>query len=182
MSESLAFSGNILIEKKGEVSLIITNGEWEKEQQGSILGVNVWDHPTCWGNLSKLSGKEICLQRRSFRRCRFDPWVGRISWRRTWQSIPVFLPWKFLGQRSLEATVHRVAKSQTWLKLLSMHACTLRRPQQQTVEAESWLPWSGSESSQWSKLFSQLLKPRNFVSISLQVLNIKRKIKILKSS
>ena len=39
-------------------------------------------------------------------------------------------------------------QSQTCLKLLSMHPCTLRRPQQQTVEAESWLPWSRSESSQ----------------------------------
>ena len=53
-----------------------------------------------------------------------------------------------LDRGAWRATDHRVAKSQTCLKLLSMHACTLRRPQQQTVEAESWLPWSGSESSQ----------------------------------
>ena len=178
-SESLGFSGNILIEEKGEISLITTNGEWEKEQQVSILGVNMWDHPTCWGDLSKLSGKEICLQCRSLRRCRFDPWVGEISWRRTWQSTPIFLPWKSLDRGAWRAIVHRVAKSQTWLKLLSTHACSLKGPQQQTVEAESWLP---SESSQWSKRFSQLLKPRNFVSISLQVLNIKRKIKRLKTS
>ena len=27
-----------------------------------------------------------------FRRARFDPWVGKIPWRREWQPTPVFLP------------------------------------------------------------------------------------------
>ena len=31
----------------------------------------------------------------------FDPWVGKIPWRREWQPIPVFLPGEFHGQRSL---------------------------------------------------------------------------------
>ena len=31
----------------------------------------------------------------------FDPSVGKISWRRKWQSTPVFLPGKSHGQRSL---------------------------------------------------------------------------------
>ena len=31
----------------------------------------------------------------------FNPWVGRISWRRKWQPIPVFFPGKSHGQRSL---------------------------------------------------------------------------------
>jgi len=26
------------------------------------------------------------------KRCGFDPWVGKILWRRVWQPIPVFLP------------------------------------------------------------------------------------------
>ena len=32
---------------------------------------------------------------------RFDPWVGTIPWRRTWQPAPVFLPGELRGQRSL---------------------------------------------------------------------------------
>ena len=36
------------------------------------------------------------------RRCWFDPWVGKIFWRRKWQSTPVFLPGEFLWQRNLE--------------------------------------------------------------------------------
>ena len=31
----------------------------------------------------------------------FDPCVGKILWRRKWQSTPVFLPGAFYGQRSL---------------------------------------------------------------------------------
>ena len=40
----------------------------------------------------------ICLQ---CGRPKFDPWVRKISWRRKWQPVPVFLPGKFHGQRSL---------------------------------------------------------------------------------
>ena len=43
----------------------------------------------------------------------FNPWVGKIPWRRAWQFTSVFLPGKSHGQRSLVATVHGVAKSQT---------------------------------------------------------------------
>ena len=31
----------------------------------------------------------------------FDDWIGKIPWRRKWQPIPVFLPGKSHGQRSL---------------------------------------------------------------------------------
>ena len=34
-------------------------------------------------------------------RCRFNPWVRKIPWRRKWQLTPVFLPRKFHGQRRL---------------------------------------------------------------------------------
>ena len=67
----------------------------------------------------------ICFQHR---RHRFNSWVGKITQRRAWQcSIPAFLFGESDGQRSLAATVHRVTKSQTQLKQLNMHTCTLRR-------------------------------------------------------
>ena len=31
----------------------------------------------------------------------FDPWIGKIAWRRKWQPTPIFLPGKSHGQRSL---------------------------------------------------------------------------------
>ena len=40
----------------------------------------------------------VCLQ---CGRPRFKPWVGKIPWRRKWQSTPVLLPGKSHGQRSL---------------------------------------------------------------------------------
>ena len=47
------------------------------------------------------SGKEFTCQCRRCKRRGFDPWVGKIPWRRKRQSTPVFLPRKFHGQRSL---------------------------------------------------------------------------------
>ena len=35
------------------------------------------------------------------RRPGFDPWVGKVPWRREWQPTPVFLPRESHGQRSL---------------------------------------------------------------------------------
>ena len=32
----------------------------------------------------------------------FNPWVGKIPWRRKWQPSPVFLPGESHGQRNLE--------------------------------------------------------------------------------
>ena len=32
---------------------------------------------------------------------RFDPWVGKIFWRRQWLPTPVFLTGKFHGQKNL---------------------------------------------------------------------------------
>ena len=48
-----------------------------------------------------LSGKESASQCRIFKRRGFDPWVGKIPWRRTWQPTPVFLPGKSHEQGSL---------------------------------------------------------------------------------
>ena len=47
------------------------------------------------------SAKESTCSCRRYKRHGFDPWVGKIPWRREWQSTPIFLPGKFHGQRSL---------------------------------------------------------------------------------
>ena len=43
--------------------------------------------------------KNIHLQYRKHRRLQFDPWVGKIPWRRAWQPTPVYLPGKSHGER-----------------------------------------------------------------------------------
>ena len=61
------------------------------------------------------SGEErACRWGRPKTWCEFDPWVGNIPWRRTWQSTPIFLPGEYKG--AWWATVHWLAKSQTQLK------------------------------------------------------------------
>ena len=47
------------------------------------------------------SGKEPACQCKRHKRCRLNPWVGEISWRRAWQSCPVFLPGESHGQKSM---------------------------------------------------------------------------------
>ena len=51
----------------------------------------------------------------------FDPWVGKIPWRREWQPTPVFLPGEFNGQKSLVGTVHGIKKSRTQLSSYHFH-------------------------------------------------------------
>ena len=52
------------------------------------------------------SGKESACQCKKHRRGRFDPWVGKIPWRRKWQSTPVFLFGKSHEPRSLTGYIH----------------------------------------------------------------------------
>ena len=56
----------------------------------------------CW-----LSGKEFAYE---CRKLRFNPWVGKVPWRKKWQPIPVFLPGKPQARGAWRATVHRVIK------------------------------------------------------------------------
>ena len=46
-------------------------------------------------------GKASTCQCKRCWRLGFDPWVGKIPWRKKWQSIQVFLPGKFHGLRNL---------------------------------------------------------------------------------
>ena len=47
------------------------------------------------------SGKESACQFRRHKKHWFNPWVMKNLWSRKWQSIPIFLPGKSHGQRSL---------------------------------------------------------------------------------
>ena len=44
-------------------------------------------------------GKESTCRCRRCKRWRFQPWVGKIPWRRKWQPTPVFMPGKSHGER-----------------------------------------------------------------------------------
>ena len=53
--------------------------------------------PLRGGFLGGASGKEPGCQRRRQKRGGFDPWVGKIPWRRAWQSTLIFLPRESYG-------------------------------------------------------------------------------------
>ena len=69
--------------------------DWGTEQQQERCISSLPGFPVC------ASGKEPACLYRIHRRYRFDPWVGKIPWRRAWQPTPVFLPRKSHRQRSL---------------------------------------------------------------------------------
>jgi len=48
-----------------------------------------------------ICGKEPACQCRRCKRCRLDPWVGKVPWRRAWKPTPVFLLGDAHGERSL---------------------------------------------------------------------------------
>ena len=63
-------------------------------------------------------GKDSQLIKNPCRRPRFDPWVGKIPWRSKWQPIPVFLPGKSRGWRSLvgySPQGHKESNTTEWL-------------------------------------------------------------------
>ena len=62
----------------------------------------IWPKATRVSGLPRcLHGEESSCQFRSHRRRRFDPWAGKIPWRRRCQPTPVFLPGKPPTWRSL---------------------------------------------------------------------------------
>ena len=70
-----------------------------------------------------LSGKESACQ---CRRCGFDPWVGKILWKGKLKPIPVFLPGKFNGQRSL-------AGYSPWGRKIARHKLVTKQQQWQNI-------------------------------------------------
>ena len=51
--------------------------------------------------VKKKKKQQNTYQCRKLKRHRFNPWVGKIPWRMTWQPTPVFFPGEFHGQKSL---------------------------------------------------------------------------------
>ena len=63
-----------------------------------------------------ISSKEPTYQCRRQRRHGFDPWVGKIPWRRAQQPTPVFLLENPMDRGAWWDTVHGVTEGQTQLK------------------------------------------------------------------
>jgi len=54
-----------------------------------------------WASQVPLVVENLPANAGNVRDVRFNPWVGKVPWRREWQPAPVFLPGESHGQRSL---------------------------------------------------------------------------------
>ena len=84
------------------------------------------------------SGKELGCQFRRHKRRGFDPWVGKIPWRKAWQVFQYSGLENPMDRGAWWATVQRVAKSQTWLKKLSIPTHTHARTHTHTCKFSTW--------------------------------------------
>ena len=95
-----------------------------------------------------LGGKESAPQ---CRRCRFNPWVRKIAWRKKWQPTPVFLPGKFHGKRCLvcytpwshedldtTANTHTHIWSARLSEMLSHFTCAVTLPVLRSIAPAVW--------------------------------------------
>ena len=67
------------------------------------------------------SGEEPTCRCRRHKKCGFNPWVRKIPWRRHGNPFQYSCLENPMDRGAWRATVHRVTKSQTWLKWFSTH-------------------------------------------------------------
>ena len=78
------------------------------------------------------SSKESVWQCRRHKRRGLDPWVRKILWRRKWQPIPVLLPGKSHGQKSLVGYSPWSCKELDTTELRSTHT-------DRKLKGQSWI-------------------------------------------
>ena len=93
------------------------------------------------------NGKQNTCQCRRRKRFRFNPWVGKIPWRRKWQPTLVFLPGKFHGHRGLLGYSPWVRKELDTTEQLSAHTHMCTHTHTHTHTHTLWLKpcWSLSK-------------------------------------
>ena len=95
------------------------NKSWEFNKVAIVISKEFWGHYSgVW------SSPYTCQCRRP-KRCGFDPWVGKIPWRRAQQPTPVFLPGESHGLQSIGLQRVRHDWSNWACTHMCMHAVSL---------------------------------------------------------
>ena len=68
------------------------------------------DTSALFRNLPPILASQVAQHQESACQRGFDPWIGKILWRRKWQPAPILLPGKSHGRRSLAGYTPRVLK------------------------------------------------------------------------
>ena len=71
----------------------------------------------------------------------FNPWFGKIPWRREWQAIPVSLPGEFHGQRSLAGYSPWGCKESDMTEWLQLSLFTLLADQHSLWNGGAYVGW-----------------------------------------
>ena len=105
-------------EREQEQGLVVSRDQSKQKERGEVLvggaegeNVLVQECGTAVSTVESMSFKKQASQvvmvvknppanADRHKRPEFDPWVGKIPWRREWLSTPVYLPGEFHGQRS----------------------------------------------------------------------------------
>ena len=99
---------------------------WYNQYWGFQLSVSRARGQGSWGAHKGFpggaNGKEPTCHCRKHKRCRFDPWVGKMPWRKAWQPTAVLLPGESHGQRSLAGYSPRGRHESGVTKRLSKYA------------------------------------------------------------
>ena len=101
---------------KPSPSVALTRSQRPREEH-PLFQYHSARNPGCMGFPKWLRWQRIHLQ---CRRPAFDPWVGKIPWRREQLPIPVFLPGEFHGPRSLAGYSLRDCKELDMTEQLSL--------------------------------------------------------------
>ena len=81
---------------------------FQRPERGKKVAIRVY-----MGFPGGSAGKNLSACNAGDGRCEFDPWLGKIPWKRKWQPTSVFLPEKSQGQRSLAGYSPGGARSRT---------------------------------------------------------------------
>ena len=113
---------------------------WDLHGQEGLRLI-VWVLMEVWpqfGLLWWLRGKEAPCR---CKRCEFNPWVGKSTWRKKWQPTPVFLPRKSHGQRNL-ADCRPGGSQKSWIRL-SDSTTTMTATTMSSVCSHRFWRWKG---------------------------------------
>ena len=133
-----------------QLEIIILSEVSQKEKTNTIwyhlyMKSKIW-HKRTYGFPGGASGKEPTCQCRGHKRPGFDPWVGKIPWKRAWQPTPVFLPgipWTEERGGLQSIGLHRVGHD--WSDLACMKQKKTHRHREKTCGCQGGRGWGGTD-------------------------------------
>ena len=124
------------------------SGRWWRIEKPGVHGfTKSWTRLSDWTIKESIGASLVAQIVKNLLQCRrpgFVSWVRKTPWRREWQPIPVFLPRKFHGQRSLEGYSpwdRKESNMTEWLTLSLSFTKSILNSLLNTYVFTDGLPW-----------------------------------------